>query len=65
MAKITTQAQFLQQRSFFYEDINTLGIIILDLTADDIIKFVGKSHPLSLPPPNLTYDVDDFVCGHV
>lgn len=35
--KITTQAQFLQQRSFFYKDINTLGITILDLTTDDII----------------------------
>jgi predicted nucleic acid-binding protein len=36
--KITTEEQFLQQRSFFYEDINRLGITLLDLTAEDIIK---------------------------
>jgi PIN domain nuclease of toxin-antitoxin system len=36
--KITTEEQFQQQRSFFYQDINTLGIIILDVTAEDIIK---------------------------
>jgi predicted nucleic acid-binding protein len=36
--KITTEEQFLQQRTFFYKDISTLGITILDLTADDIIK---------------------------
>src|SRR3990172_9752658 len=36
--KITTDEQFLQQRSFFYKDISTLSITILDLTADDIIK---------------------------
>lgn len=36
--KITTEEQFLQQRSFFYDDINRLGITLLDLTAEDIIK---------------------------
>ncbi|MBZ0168877.1 PIN domain protein [Candidatus Methylomirabilis lanthanidiphila] len=36
--KITTEEQFLQQRSFFYEDINRLGITILDITTKDIIK---------------------------
>jgi len=36
--RITTEEQFLQQRSFFYEDINRLGITILDFTAEDIIK---------------------------
>ncbi len=36
--KITTEEQFHQQRSFFYQDINTLGITILDVTAEDIIK---------------------------
>jgi predicted nucleic acid-binding protein len=36
--KITTEEQFLQQRSFFYKDISTLSITILDLTTDDIIK---------------------------
>lgn len=39
--KITTEEQFLQQRSFFYQDINTLGITILDVTAEDIIKAEG------------------------
>lgn len=36
--KITTEEQFLKQRSFFYQDIDTLGITILDMTAEDIIK---------------------------
>lgn len=36
--KITTEYQFLQQRTFFYQDINTLGITILDVSAEDIIK---------------------------
>jgi|SRR5208283_1175289 len=35
--KITTEQQFLQQRSFFYQDINILGITILDVSAEDII----------------------------
>jgi predicted nucleic acid-binding protein len=36
--KITTKEQFLKQRSFFYQDIDALGITILDVTAEDIIK---------------------------
>ena len=36
--KITTEEQFQQQRAFFYQDINTLGITILDVSAEDIIK---------------------------
>ena len=36
--KITTEEQFLQQRAFFYQDINSLGITILDVSAEDIIK---------------------------
>jgi len=36
--KVTTEEQFHQQRSFFYQDINNLGITILDVTAEDIIK---------------------------
>ena len=36
--KITTEEQFLKQRSFFYQDISALGITILDVTAGDIIK---------------------------
>jgi len=36
--KITTEEQFLKQRSFFYQDINNLRITILDVTAGDIIK---------------------------
>jgi predicted nucleic acid-binding protein len=35
---ITTEEQFQQQRSFFYQDIKALGIIILDVTPEDIIK---------------------------
>lgn len=38
--KITTEEQFLKQRSFFYQDIDTLGITILDMTAEDIIKIL-------------------------
>ena len=36
--KITTEGQFHQQRSFFYQDISALGITVLDVTAEDIIK---------------------------
>jgi predicted nucleic acid-binding protein len=36
--KITAREQFLKQRAFFYQDINTLGITILDVSAEDIIK---------------------------
>lgn len=36
--KITTEEQFLAQRSFFYQDIDTRGITILDITAEDVIK---------------------------
>jgi len=36
--KITTEEQFHQQRSFFYQDIASLGITVLDVTAEDIIK---------------------------
>jgi len=36
--KITTETQFLMQHSFFYQDISTLGITILDVTAEDIIR---------------------------
>lgn len=36
--KITTEEQFLKQRSFFYQDISSLGITILDVTAEDIIR---------------------------
>ncbi|PWB79347.1 MAG: PIN domain nuclease [Candidatus Methylomirabilota bacterium] len=36
--RITAEGQFLQQRGFFYQDIGALGITILDITAEDIIK---------------------------
>lgn len=36
--RITTEKQFLMQHSFFYQDISTLGITILDVTAEDIIR---------------------------
>jgi len=36
--RITSEEQFLKQRAFFYRDIRTLGITILDVSADDIIK---------------------------
>jgi predicted nucleic acid-binding protein len=36
--RVTTEEQFQQQRSFFYQDIKDLGIIILDVTPEDIIK---------------------------
>jgi predicted nucleic acid-binding protein len=36
--KITTEEQFSEQRSFFYQDIDTLDISILDVSAEDIIK---------------------------
>jgi predicted nucleic acid-binding protein len=36
--KITTEDQFKQQRSFFYQDINALGLTVLDVTAEDIIR---------------------------
>jgi predicted nucleic acid-binding protein len=35
---ITTKEQFLQQRLFFYHDIDELAVTILDVTTDDIIK---------------------------
>jgi predicted nucleic acid-binding protein len=35
--RITTEAQFGAQRAFFYHDIETLEIVILDIAADDII----------------------------
>ncbi len=35
---ITTEKEFQHQRSFFYQDVNTLDITILDVTAEDIIK---------------------------
>ena len=36
--KITTEEQFIKQRTFFYQDIGALDITILDVTAEDIIK---------------------------
>ena len=36
--KITTEEQFLNQRSFFYRDIGALNITILDVSAEDVIK---------------------------
>lgn len=36
--KITTEDQFQQQRDFFYKDIVTLNMTILDVTSEDIIK---------------------------
>jgi predicted nucleic acid-binding protein len=36
--RITTKDQFLQQRLFFYHDIEELNITILDVVTDDIIK---------------------------
>jgi len=36
--RITTEEQFQQQRSFFYQDVNALSITILDVTPEDIIK---------------------------
>jgi predicted nucleic acid-binding protein len=36
--KITTEAQFQLQRDFFYKDIVTLNITILDITSEDVIK---------------------------
>lgn len=36
--RITTEEQFLQQRAFFYQDIDALDITILDITPEDIIK---------------------------
>ncbi len=36
--KITTEEQFQQQRDFFYKDIVTLDMTILDVTAEDVIK---------------------------
>lgn len=35
--KITTEEQFHLQRSFFYQDINTIGITVLDVTPEDVI----------------------------
>jgi predicted nucleic acid-binding protein len=36
--KITTEEQFLNQRTFFYQDIGMLNITILDVSAEDVIK---------------------------
>jgi predicted nucleic acid-binding protein len=36
--KITTEEEFSKQRTFFYKDIDTLNITILDVSAEDIIK---------------------------
>jgi predicted nucleic acid-binding protein len=36
--KITTEEQFLTQRTFFYQDIGVLNITILDVSAEDVIK---------------------------
>ena len=36
--KITTEDQFQRQRDFFYKDIVTLNITILDITSEDVIK---------------------------
>lgn len=36
--KITTEEQFSKQRTFFYQDIGTLNITILDVSAEDLIK---------------------------
>jgi uncharacterized protein len=36
--KITTEEQFSKQRTFFYQDIDTLNITILDVSAEDLIK---------------------------
>lgn len=36
--KITTEDQFQLQRDFFYKDIVTLNMTILDVTAEDVIK---------------------------
>lgn len=39
--RLTTEEEFIQQRLFFYNDIEQFGIAILDLTADDIITAEG------------------------
>ena len=36
--KITTEDQFCRHCDFFYKDIVTLGITILDVTSEDVIK---------------------------
>jgi len=36
--KITIEDQFQRQRDFFYKDIVTLNITILDITSEDVIK---------------------------
>lgn len=36
--KITTDAQFQLQRDFFYKDIVTLNMTILDITSEDVIR---------------------------
>lgn len=38
MDRLSTEAQFRQQRAFFYQDIGATDIMILDITAEDIIK---------------------------
>lgn len=38
MTGVTTREQFNTQRSFFYHDIDGLGITILDVTSEEIIR---------------------------
>ncbi|MEW6002949.1 MAG: type II toxin-antitoxin system VapC family toxin [Nitrospirota bacterium] len=70
--KITTEEQFHFQRSFFYQDIDSFGITVLDITPEDIIRadnLILKKYmkpvdsiqlaiALNLPADNLT-----FVCA--
>ena len=35
---VTTEEQFLEQRLFFYHDLEELQMTILDMTTDDVIK---------------------------
>ena len=39
--KVTTASQFEQQRLFFYHDIGSLDIKILDVASEDIVKAEG------------------------
>lgn len=36
--KVTTEEQYLDQRLFFFHDLDDLGIVVLGITATDIIK---------------------------
>lgn len=38
---LTTERDFVQQRLFFYNDVEQFEITILDVTADDIMKAEG------------------------